>query len=218
MHKEYDMLRAEMMDKSKKQESLNGIFFSLLGLSCVYSTIYENLAFIVLILFVSAVLLAQMQQCRNEVYYLSTYLMKMQASTYEEGIVWEYRLQRFQEKVRTNRPKWKIRSRISLFFVWCATGLKYFSNLALTAFLVYRFVILISNEMLTVYETTGSYVNAPILVACILAAGSCLLNVLFTISICFDISLKSAYTKTWESVLEEKTLVASDEKEPATPV
>ena len=56
-HNEYSMLYGEMMENLKKQDNNISIIISILGLSNVFTTIVENIAFMFLILFITLIII-----------------------------------------------------------------------------------------------------------------------------------------------------------------
>lgn len=191
MSKEYEILRMEAEENIKKQDNLNNVIFTILGLSVVFSTWYENVLFILTIIFISSILQAQIIQCRNVIYYLSTYLFLLEEKS-EESILWEKRLQEFRKRRFGLQLELNPINIINWFSFKCQKIIKNFGNLTLATYMFVRLIqIIISNAINQKYTIT----------ICVLGSIFYFFNVLFTITICTDRKLYDKYVKQWKDVL-----------------
>lgn len=69
--KEYIFIRDELIDSIKKQDVLNNLIITILGVSALWER--ENIYLLMTVLLISTVLLARIIHYRNVVYYLSSY-------------------------------------------------------------------------------------------------------------------------------------------------
>lgn len=194
MNHEYEMLRSEMMENIKKQETINNAIISILSVSYLFSTFYTSRIFLLFMIFFSSVLLAKVQQCRDVVYRISTYLKKFEQHG-KTNINWENNIAAFNQEL-TARPS-ILPSPVlrCLFWVRGAHGIKNFGPLAMTSFLMYRLLELLG----PIKEWTPEQI-IPFSIAALFY----LLNIIFTFSITFDYPLKDAYSAIWEKVFHEE--------------
>lgn len=191
MSKEYEMLRKEAEENIEKQDNLNNVIFTILGLSVVCSTWYENVFFMITIIFISLILQAQIIQCRNVVYYVSTYLSLLEEKS-EESIRWEKRLQEFRKKQFGLELGLNPINIINWFSFKCQKVLKNFGNLSLATYMFVRLIqIVISNEINEKYA----------IIVCVSGSIIYFLNIIFTIAICTDEKMYNKYIKQWREVL-----------------
>ena len=191
MSKEYEMLRMEAEENIKKQDNLNNVIFTILGLSIVFSTWYENVLFIITIIFITSILQAQMIQCRNVIYYLSTYLSLLEEKP-EESILWEKRIQEFRKRQFGLKFGLNPINIINWLSFKCQKIMKNFGNLTLATYMFGRLIqIIISKEINQKYT----------IIICVIGGIFYFLNVLFTITICTDGKLYDKYVKQWKEVL-----------------
>ena len=203
MGKEYEILRSEMMDNIHKQETINNSILSILGLSFVLTSKIESYAFIVFILFFSAVLLAKVQQCREVVYYISTYLSQREKNDNFE-VRWEYNLTKFRSELKRKRNIWSKKEYFAWMCVRTGALVKNFGILGLVSFLLVKlWVQMWPSEVYTISEFFSQADNGDIIV-CILSSIFYIMNLYFTLVISFDRKLRSAYTKVWEIVLSSE--------------
>lgn len=207
---EYEMLHSEMMDNIHKQETINNTIISVLGLSSIFSTVYESTAFILFIMFFSAVLLAKVQQCREVVYRISSYLELFEETNQDCKITWQLHFAQFKQKIKINRSIWKTHERMTWFSVRAAAALKNFGSLGMTTYLVYRLFLLIFPMPIIDFRKNISTMWTQSWIICILAITFYSMNVFFTFSISFDRSLRSAYTKIWKNVLQQESSETED--------
>ncbi len=201
MSNEYETIRKEMDDNLKRQDSINNLIFTILGLSFAFSTWYENIAFIIMILFVSDILLARIIQCRNTVYYLSTYLLTIEKINSENDVNWEKNLKEFRKQKYGLPFKCNIVNIIICLAFSFSRIIKNFGNLVLASFM---FIQLIS----IIRSTTLSNIYLIIIYS---VAGLCfLLNIVFTITICIDQKIRVEYENRWCKIL--KSNMTSDQK------
>lgn len=191
MSKEYEMLRMEAEENIKKQDNLNNVIFTILGLSVVFSTWYENVLFIITIIFISSILQAQIIQCRNVIYYLSTYLSLLEEKP-EEKILWEKRIQEFRKRQFGLKLGLNPINIVNWLSFKCQKIMKNFGNLSLATYMFGRLIqTIMSNEINQKYT----------IIICVVGSIFYFLNVLFTISICTDGKLYDKYVKQWKEVL-----------------
>lgn len=109
----YRMIRAEIDENIKKQDYLWDLMISVLGLSLVFNTWYENVVFLIAVILISAVILSRILNCRNCVYYLSAYLMTEEMS---ECCGWENEVSEFKDRL-SDRKRHPLKK---AFFFWTA--------------------------------------------------------------------------------------------------
>ena len=195
--KEYNILRSELEDNIKKQDSLFALVFTILGVTSVFSTWYENIAFLILVLFITALLQVKVLECRNVVYYISTYL-KVIENKYHSEIQWESRIAQFKD------VKYKpILHKTYIYVLAIKIGrlLKHFGNLAFSLFIFFRII------NMAIYDI-NSFNNKVINI--ILAAICLILNILYTYVICTDRAILPIYTEKWQTIIFEHSADNND--------
>lgn len=202
MSKEYDTLRNEIEENLKKQDSINNLIFTILGLSFAFSTWYENIAFIIMILFISDILLARIIQCRNTVYYLSTYLVTIENNNQENDINWEKNLKEFRKQKYGLPFKFNIVNIIIWLSFSFSSIIKNFGNLVLAFFMFIQLIKIIQYTNLSDLYLTIIYS----------ATGLCLLfNIIFTTTICIDKRIRNEYENRWSKIVKKN--MCSNQKE-----
>lgn len=192
MSKEYEILRNEVDENIRKQDNLNNVIFSILGISVVCSTWYESAFFIITIIFISSILLAQIIQCRNVIYYVSTYLALLEVK--EDSILWERRLQQFRRKSFGLNPKGGLINVINWLSFKIQKIIKNFGNFALATYMFVRLIQIVNFNLINSRYVILIYTMGGI---------AYLLNAIFTITICTDGRLYDEYTKRWREILNE---------------
>lgn len=203
MTKDYETLRNEMDENLKRQDNINNLIFTILGLSFAFSTWYENIAFIIMILFISDILLARIIQCRNTVYYLSTYLVTIEKNQKENNVSWEKDLMEFRKQKYGLPLKWNIVNIISRLSYWFSRIIKNFGNLVLSSFMLIQLIRITRNASIS---------DAYIIIIYIVAGFCFLLNIIFTISICTDKKLRIEYENRWSKIIKKNTSLAQKKK------
>lgn len=203
MNNEYEFLRKELTENIKKQDTISNLIFTILGVSFAFSTWYENIAFIIIIIFISAILLSKIIQCRNTVYYLATYMLLIEKSE-EENISWESNFKQFRKKPYGLPLKFKFTNIINWFSFRIADIIKNFSNLALATFTFVRLIQFVINSKLNTLN-----------IVIIFILGGCfyLLNVIFSIAICTDKKMRKEYENRWSEILKEDVSETSQNRE-----
>lgn len=193
MSKEYDLLRTELESNIKKQDGINNLIFTILGLSFAFTTWYENVAFIIMILFISDILLSRILQCRNTVYYISTYLTMIEELG-KEDVSWEKNLRQFRKLPYGLPLKWNPINILNWLSSKCANIIKNFGNLILASFMLI--------QLLHIMNSTD--VNGIYSISIYILSGACyLLNVIFTIAICTDRRVRKEYEERWTKILNQ---------------
>lgn len=193
MAKEYDILRTELDSNIKKQDRINNLIFTILSLSFAFTTWYENVAFIIMILFISAILLSRILQCRNTVYYISTYLAMIEEFG-KEDISWEKNLRQFRKHPYGLSLKWNPINILNWLSSRCAGIIKNFSNLVLASFMLIQLL----------HIMTSTDVNGVYSITIYILSGACyLLNIIFTIAICTDRRVRKEYEERWAKILNQ---------------
>lgn len=194
MEKTYDFLRSELEENIKKQDTISDFIFTILGISFAFSTWFEDCAFIITILFISDILLARIIQCRNTVYYISTYLSVIEETSDINGIKWEKDLKEFRKLPYGLPFEWNLISIINVFSSRTATLIKNFGNLVLALFMESILVhIIITSEIELLYLITIIVLSIVFLI----------INIAFTITICTDKKLRVVYEKRWKDILNK---------------
>lgn len=193
----YRMVREEIDENIKKQDYLWDLMISVLGLSLVFNTWYENVVFLIAVILISAVILSRILNCRNCVYYLSAYLMTDEMN---ECCDWENKVSKFKEKL-SDYKKHPLRKKI---FFWTAfrssASMKNLGNIILCSFVFVQLLPLLA-ETEQMWLRIGFFA-----VACI----AYLMNLVFTIIICVDKTVKKQYKSTWDEILKEPTSEYAD--------
>lgn len=203
MTNEYETLRNEMDENLKRQDSINNLIFTILGLSFAFSTWYENIAFIIMILFISDILLARIIQCRNTIYYLSTYLVTIEKVNQENNASWERHLKEFRKQKYGLPLKWNIVNIISRVSYLFSKIIKNFGNLVLASFMFIQLIRITRNASIS---------NAYIIIIYAVAGFCFLLNLIFTISICTDKRIRKEYENRWSKILKKNTYLVQKKK------
>lgn len=195
MNEEYKMLRDEANESIAKQDTLTNIVFTVLGASSIYSTLNENIPFIILIELISAVLLARILHYRHVVLYLSTYLERKEKTLANCDIHWESNLRCFHHLIPTKYRVWGFLGKILWNIVKIARATKHFGNLILSVYLFspvfpkLKELCIISEKCLTInYEAFFALI-------------ALILNIVFSLGICFLYKLRPGYTSVWEDIL-----------------
>lgn len=192
---EYSMLRLEMDDKVKRQDQLFDLTLTLLGLTGLLSTWYQNVLLSLFALFISAVLLVRVQECRNTVYYISAYIWAMEKNN-EIDIQWEKNLNKFKEGGYLNIFENKIKNTIVKGFYQFSKILKHLGHLAFTVYIFVRLLALLLNNTKNMLSVVMSISLAVILL---------LINFIFTVIICSDSMLLRSYRNRWENIIGGKS-------------
>lgn len=185
----YRMIRAEIDENIKKQDYLWDLMISVLGLSLVFNTWYENVVFLIAVILISAVILSRILNCRNCVYYLSAYLMTEEMS---ECCDWENEVSQFKDKL-SDRKRHPLRQK---FFFWTAfrgsASMKNLGNIILCSFVFVQLLPILA-------ETEQVWLK---IVFFVIACIAYLMNLVFTIIICVDKKVKNEYKSTWDEILK----------------
>jgi len=194
MNEEYKLLRNEIYDNIKKQDVLNNLIITLLGFSIVFTTWYEHIVFLLAVLFISDVLLSRIIHCRNVVYYISTYLAKMELNSDEIQTKWENDISEFKNLLLNKQRKgitkiFLIKSVFKVAFI-----MKNFSNIIFSTYLFFQIIVILETTRMPSVLFVIAYILA------VLAYG---LNLLFTIIICADRKLKLEYKNIWDEVKKQ---------------
>ena len=193
MDKEYLMLRSEIEECLKKQDQVFSTIISILGLTNVFSHISENVLFLFLILFLSTLLQLRMLECRNIVYYISTYMSVFLEK--DSDFKWETRLRKFKIEgygYENGKLGKKIINKVVVRF---GRIVKHFIILGLVAFMVFRIVV-------NVYKSY--YVLCIKIVLYVVAGLFMIFNILYAYTLSTDKVNYDAYLKRWEKIRKKE--------------
>lgn len=204
MSDEYKMLRTETMECIDKQDTLSNIVFTVLGASSVYSTTTENIHFIILIELISAVLLARILHYRHVMLYTSTYLERLEETGKSDDISWQLNLNRFHERTPQVRQQWDFPSKILSSIVKIARLSKHLGNMILSIYLFFPIFSKVS-EMVT---ADGSHITLDY--PTFFAFVALILNIVFSLAICFLYKLRPGYRLVWADVVSNSDTTGSD--------
>ena len=193
MEKEYLMLRAEMDECLKKQDSVFTIIISILGLSNVFIDKFENIPIMFLLLFLTTLLQLRILEYRNTVYYISTYMVSFLEKTLE--FKWETRLKDFKKggyELKGDNIKNKI---INILGIRLGKMLKHFSILALIGFIIYKLIININ----TIYYPM--WIKIILFIVIWVFA---IFNLIYAYALCSDKVNYQEYLNRWEKIKEKE--------------
>lgn len=199
MTDEYKMLRKESEESIAKQDTLTNIVFTVLSASSFYSTVAKNIPFIILAEFISAVLLARILHYRHVMLYISTYLEQIEKASENSDTKWESRLQSFHSKIPQKYSQWNLIKKILWKVVNLARGTKHLGNLILSIFL-FSPIIPQLNGLFSISDS-HLIIDYEILLALI----ALILNITFSLGICFLYKLRPGYISVWENVIPPET-------------
>lgn len=191
--KEYMLVRDELTDSIKKQDTLSNLIITILGISAIWEQ--DNVYLLMTVLLISTVLLARIIHYRNVVYYLSSYLAyKEKHHKSCKDISWENNISKFKQRIFNKKGK----SRKKNAFIWFAfkfAGIaKNCGNIILSAIVFWRLHS-------TIIPLSTSIENRIILS---ISTVSLILTTILTAIISVDKRIKPEYTKTWCAVLNKK--------------
>lgn len=188
MNDEYKMLRSEMEDKIREQDTLYNIVFTILGISSVFSTFFGNIIFLFLVSFLSFVLLVRIEGNRVYVYAILTYLRELEKrNSGISNVSWERRLNIFRRKMfKLKDSSASIPVRLTARY---GPFIKHASNIALVTFIFCQEIVLIFGSNAVIEGKIILYIISSFLL---------FLNLFATISICTDKRLNKIYSERWE--------------------
>lgn len=190
--KEYLMLRTEIENNLKRQESFFLIVFTLLSVVNGVNSNFWNYKILLLVSALIFFLQLKILKSRNTVYYLLTYMIVFLENE-DSDFHWETRLYKFRKikyVEKTKKFRRKIISFLNQIIEKLASYIHHFVNLTLAGYLYLKIFFMV------LAETNIIKIILVISMATILF----ILNFVYALKICFDKSLKERYLIIWKQL------------------
>lgn len=197
--KEYIMLRTEIENNLKRQETFFLITFTLLSVVNGVNENFWNYKILILLSILVFFIQIKILRTRTTVYYLLTYMIVFLEGE-NSNFKWETRLYKFRNTKYNNSPTKffkKIGNCLNKIIENAASYLQHFINLSLVGFLYVKTIFMVLKEndekICILYIIIATFVF--------------MLNLIYTLKICFDKSLKERYLYIWNEIKKEELVV-----------
>lgn len=196
--KEYIMLRTEIENNLKRQETFFLITFTLLSVVNGVNKNFWNYKILILLSTLVFFIQIKILRVRTTVYYLLTYMIVFLEGE-DSNFKWETRLYKFRNtEYNASSPNIikKIINCLNKMIENAASHMQHFVNLSLVGFLYVKTIFMVLKEkdkrICILYIAIATFIF--------------LLNLIYTLKICFDKSLKERYLCIWKDIKKEELI------------